>query len=254
MATVAYQLTPQLSCHAWSPDQLHVAICPNNHEIHVYHKGPSGRFDRIQILSDHDQLVSGLDWSTNGNNLVSCSHDRNSYVLSWQNKTLKPQMVITRLSKAATCIRWSPCERKFAIGSAAKAICICYYEQESNWWASKLIRKQHESSILQVSWHPGSILLATVSSDSKCRVFSTALPGMASCTWSLGKFNNSVSLDACADVDPDDCLNGTSAKFGDCLLQVDSMSGWCHAVAWSPSGACAIATLPLAGTSERYHF
>lgn len=178
MASIAYQLTPQLSCHAWTADKLHLAVCPNNHEIYVYRKSPTGQWTHTHTLSDHDQLVSGLDWSTGSNQLVSCSHDRNSYVFSWQDQTLKPEMVITRLSKAATCVKWSPCQRKFAIGSAAKAVCICYYEQESHWWASKLIRKQHDSSILMVAWHPDSILLATASSDSKCRVFSTALPGI----------------------------------------------------------------------------
>ncbi|KAL0041805.1 hypothetical protein WJX79_005327 [Trebouxia sp. C0005] len=59
------------------------------------------------------------------------------------------------------------------------------------------------------------MLLATASSDSKCRVFSTALPG----------------------IDAEQSLNGVTSKFGDCLLQVDSHSGWCHAVAWSPSGS-----------------
>ena len=178
MAAVAYQLTSQLSCHAWTADRLHLAICPNSHEIYVYQKAPTGQWTRTHTLSDHDQLVSGLDWSADSNQLVSCSHDRNSYVFSWEDQILKPEMVITRLSKAATCVKWSPCQRKFAIGSAAKAICICYYEQESHWWASKLIRRQHDSSILMVSWHPNSMLLATASSDSKCRIFSTALPGI----------------------------------------------------------------------------
>ena len=177
MATVACQLSPQLSCHAWSADRSHLAICPDSNEIHVYCKSSTGNWLRIHTLTEHDQLVSGLDWSTQSNQLVSCSHDRNSYVFSWKDQLLEPEMVITRLSKAATCVRWSPSEQKFAIGSAAKAVCICYYEQESHWWASKLIRRQHDSSILAVSWHPNSILLATASSDSKCRVFSTALPG-----------------------------------------------------------------------------
>lgn len=177
MATVACRLSQQLSCHAWSADGSHLAICPDSSEIHVYRKTPTGQWSRIHALTEHDQLVSGLDWSAQSNQLVSCSHDRNSYVFSWKDQLLEPEMVITRLSKAATCVRWSPSEKKFAIGSAAKAVCICYYEQESHWWASKLIRRQHDSSILAVSWHPDSILLATASSDSKCRVFSTALPG-----------------------------------------------------------------------------
>lgn len=40
----------------------------------------------------------------------------------------------------------------------------------------------------------------------------------------------------CAGVDSDQTLNGTTSRFGDCLLQIDSLAGWCHAVAWSPSG------------------
>ena len=177
MATESCQLSQHVSCHAWTADKLHLAICPNNNEIHVYRKSSVGQWSRISTLIEHDQHVSGLDWSVHSNQLVSCSHDRNSYVFSWEDKVLKPEMVITRLSKAATCVRWSPNEQKFAIGSAAKAVCICYYEHESHWWASKLIRRQHDSSILAVSWHPNSMLLATASSDSKCRVFSTALSG-----------------------------------------------------------------------------
>ena len=205
MAAVAYQLTSQLSCHAWTADRLHLAICPNNHEIYVYQKAPTGQWTRTHTLSDHDQLVSGLDWSADSNQLVSCSHDRNSCVFSWQDHILKPEMVITRLSKAATCVKWSPCQRKFAIGSAAKAICICYYEQESHWWASKLIRRQHDSSILMVSWHPDSMLLATASSDSKCRVFSTALPG-------IYRLHLSAYFQACKP-------NETQSTPTDCLLQ-----------------------------------
>jgi len=37
-------------------------------------------------------------------------------------------------------------------------------------------------------------------------------------------------------IDAEQSLSGVTSKFGDCLLQVDSQSGWCHAVAWSPSG------------------
>jgi len=75
MAAVAYQLTSQLSCHAWTADRLHLAICPNNHEIYVYQKSPTGQWTRTHTLSDHDQLVSGLDWSADSNQLVSCSHE-----------------------------------------------------------------------------------------------------------------------------------------------------------------------------------
>lgn len=44
------------------------------------------------------------------------------------------------LSALLTChisvLSWSfslPAENKFAVGSGAKTVCICYYEQENNW-------------------------------------------------------------------------------------------------------------------------
>ncbi|KAK9815862.1 hypothetical protein WJX72_010929 [[Myrmecia] bisecta] len=126
-------------------------------------------------------------------------------------------MVITRLNRAALCVRWSPCERKFAIGSGAKSICVCYYEKENNWWASKLIRKKHESSVLSVAWHPSSLLIASASTDGKCRIFAAVIPGME------------------AETAETRALAGT--KFGDVLLEVDAGDGWGLNVAWSPSGS-----------------
>lgn len=43
-------------------------------------------------------------------------------------------------------------------------------------------------------------------------------------------------------IDSHQSLAGTSTKFGDCLLQIDTQSGWCHAVAWSPSGESLLAS------------
>lgn len=31
-------------------------------------------------LVQHEQLVSGIDWAPKSNKIVTCSHDRNSYV------------------------------------------------------------------------------------------------------------------------------------------------------------------------------
>uniref|UniRef100_M4DYT0 Arp2/3 complex 41 kDa subunit n=1 Tax=Brassica campestris TaxID=3711 RepID=M4DYT0_BRACM len=45
-------------------------------------------------------------------------------------------------------------------------------------WVSKLIRKRHESSVTNVAWHTNNILLATTSTDGKCRVFSTFIKGV----------------------------------------------------------------------------
>ena len=44
------------------------------------------------------------------------------------------------INRAATCCQWSPKENKFAVGSAAKRICVCYYFEDNNWWISRLIK------------------------------------------------------------------------------------------------------------------
>ncbi|XP_057994190.1 actin-related protein 2/3 complex subunit 1B isoform X8 [Hevea brasiliensis] len=71
-------------------------------------------------------------------------------------------------------------ENKFAVGSGAKtvSVCIYYYEQDNNWWVSKLIRKRHDSSVTSVAWHPNNIFLTTTSTDGKCRVLSTFIKGV----------------------------------------------------------------------------
>ena len=34
-----------------------------------------------------------------------------------------------RINRAATCVKWSPEENKFAVGSGARLISVCYFEQ-----------------------------------------------------------------------------------------------------------------------------
>ncbi|KAH0886531.1 hypothetical protein HID58_062627 [Brassica napus] len=213
-----------------------VAFCPNNNEVHIY-KSSQDHWGRLHVLEKHDQIVSGIDWSSKSNKIVTVSHDRNSevatlrklYVWSLEGGEWVPTLVILRLNRAALCVQWSAKENKFAVGSGAKTVCICYYEQENNWWVSKLIRKRHESSVTNVAWHPNNILLATTSTDGKCRVFSTFIKG----------------------VDTKDSKAGSPAesKFGEQqILQLDLSYSWAFGVKWSPSGN----TLSLCHSSMIY--
>uniref|UniRef100_A0A0D3C391 Arp2/3 complex 41 kDa subunit n=1 Tax=Brassica oleracea var. oleracea TaxID=109376 RepID=A0A0D3C391_BRAOL len=207
MAVVdVHRFAESITCHAWSPDHSMVAFCPNNNVVHIY-KSSQDHWERLHVLEKHDQIVSGIDWSSKSNKIVTVSHDRNSYVWSLEG------------------------ENKFAVGSGAKTVCICYYEQENNWWVSKLIRKRHESSVTNVAWHPNNILLATTSTDGKCRVFSTFVKG----------------------VDTKDSKAGSPAesKFGEQqILQLDLSYSWAFGVKWSPSGN----TLAYVGHSSMIYF
>mmetsp|Transcript_372 Transcript_372/g.574 ORF Transcript_372/g.574 Transcript_372/m.574 type:complete len:395 (-) Transcript_372:235-1419(-) len=206
--------------HAWNKDYTQVAICANENVVYVYAATPdtpAGQWKLLHTLQEHDQHVSSVDWAPTSNLIVTCSHDRNAYV--WNHRTddtWQPNLVILRLNRAALSARWSPLGNKFAITSGAKSVCICYYEEDNNWWVSKLIKKRHDSTVLSVSWHPSNVLLATTSSDFKCRVFTAQVKGT----------DDAASAAAWL---------GDDAKFGECLFEICA-GGWVHAAAWSLAG------------------
>lgn len=83
--------------------------------------------------------------------------------------------MLLRINRAATCVRWSPKENKFAVGCGAKLINICYFEEANNWWISKHIKKPIKSTVTSIDWHPNNILIGCGSTDYKAKIFSTFL-------------------------------------------------------------------------------
>ncbi|KAJ0966583.1 hypothetical protein J5N97_023500 [Dioscorea zingiberensis] len=230
MAAVAiHQFAQCITCHAWNADHSMVAFCPNNNEVHIY-KLVREKWEKLHVLYKHDQIVSAIDWSLRSNKIVTASHDRNSYVWNQEGTGWVPTLVILRLNRAALCVQWSPKENKFAVGSGAKTVSICYYEQENNWWVSKRIRKKHNSSVTSVAWHPNNILIATTSTDGKCRIFSTFMKDLDTRAAGLSSSND--------------------AKFGEQIVQLDLSFTWTFGVKWSPSGN----TLAYAGHNSMIYF
>lgn len=67
-------------------------------------------------------------------------------------------------------------ENKFAVGSGARLISVCYFEKENDWWVSKHIKKPIRSTVTCLDWHPNDVLLVAGSTDFKVRVFSAVCP------------------------------------------------------------------------------
>ena len=206
-----------VSCFCFNGDNTKLALCPNTSEIWIYAKKGSD-WEEECVLSEHSQVVTSLSWGVKTNRLVSCSQDRNAYVWTLEGAKWKPTLVILRLQRAATHVAWSPKEDKFAVASGAKLVCICYFDDENDWWVSKHIKK-HRSTVLSVAWHPNNVLVATASSDGHARVFSA---------WTKG-------LDKRGVVSPIPDPEKKCESFGECLLDWD-MQAFVKDVAWSPSG------------------
>mmetsp|Transcript_7337 Transcript_7337/g.21652 ORF Transcript_7337/g.21652 Transcript_7337/m.21652 type:complete len:377 (-) Transcript_7337:109-1239(-) len=207
-----------ITIHAWNADRTLLAVCPNDNTIAIL-KVPTaepldGPWERVATLSEHDALVTGIAWAPTSNKIVTVSQDRNAYVWTQVGGEWKPSLVILRIAAAATSVQWSPGEEKFAVGSGAKVVPVCYYEAANDFWVSKMI-KDHSSTVGAVAWHPTAPILATASFDCRCRVFSAHLRNIdgkeATTPW------------------------GAAAKFGTLLYTYEAY-GWVLDVAFSAAG------------------
>lgn len=154
---------------------------------------------------------------------MTCGHDRNAYVWNFDSRSnsWKHSLVILRISRAATTVKWSPSGKKFAVASGAKVVPVCHYEADNDWWVSSLIKK-HKSTILSLAWHPNSKFLLTGCADYRARIFSAYLP----------------EIDQDSDSAKWSSIFPQQNEFGECLWEFDESPSWIEGVAFSPSGSC----------------
>lgn len=195
-----------VTCHAFNARATEVAISRNSSDVEIL-QVPSGQqasgvgtarnsvsgtgaisagsWHVISTLKAHDLRVTGIDWAPNTNRIVTCSADRNAYVWTPDSTTTnstnssgsktggwRKTLVLLRTNRAATCVKWSPSENKFAVGCGSKLVSVCYFDEENDWWLSKHIKKPLKSTVTCVDWHSNDLFLAVGSSDFRARVYS----------------------------------------------------------------------------------
>jgi len=193
----------------------------NNQEVVLYNRQAQGHdWEERGRLDQHDLRVTGIDWAPNTNRIVTCSADRNAYVwIRQEDGSWRHTLVLLRINRAATCVRWSPQENKFAVGSGARIISICYFESDNDWWVAKHIKRPLRSTITTVDWHPNNVLLAAGSTDFKVRVFSAYIK----------------------DIEPKPSATewGSKMPLGHLLAEFSNSptgGGWIHSVSFSADG------------------
>ncbi|RKP26739.1 actin-like protein ARPC3 [Syncephalis pseudoplumigaleata] len=216
MTSITDHLFPfGIAAHAYNKDRSQVAVCLDTSDVHIY---DTTSWTLLTKLTEHDELVTGIDWAPETNRIVTCSQDRNAYVWTQEpNGTWKPTLVLLRINRAATHVRWSPREDKFAVASGARCVAICYFEEDNDWWVSKHLKKPIRSTVLCVDWHPNNVLLAVGGADMRAYVLSAYIKGV--------------------DSKPPPSPWGEKLPFNTiCAEYVNPAGGWIHSVAFSPSG------------------
>ncbi|KAI9292039.1 actin-related protein 2/3 complex, subunit 1 [Neoconidiobolus thromboides FSU 785] len=205
--------------HAFNKDRSQVAISPNSNQVQIYELTRSSNTVKLlHTLDAHDLLVTGIDWAPMSNKLVTCSQDKNAYVWEYdvESSKWKPKLVQLRIDRAATQVKWSPSETKFAVASGSKIVSICYFAEANDWWSSSHL-KGFQSTVLSIAWHPNNVLIATGSTDMKARVYSAFIKKL--------------------DSKPNPSVWGEKLPFGTLCGEYSNPSGgWIHSVAFSPSG------------------
>lgn len=85
-----------------------LALSPNNHEVNIYERSGE-EWQEVDVLDRHDLRVTGIDWAPNTNRIVTCAADKNAYVwIQGSDNKWKPTLVLLRINRAATCVKWSP--------------------------------------------------------------------------------------------------------------------------------------------------
>lgn len=211
-----------ITSHSFSADRSQVAVSLNSTDAQIFTR-QGNDWTQSVTLSEHDKLITSIDWAPVSNRIVTCSQDRNAYV--WQETidqetgalVWKPTLVLLRINRAATYVKWSPREDKFAVASGARAIAVCSFDAENNWWVSKLLKKPIRSTVLSLDWHPNNVLLAAGSADMKARVFSAYIKEV--------------------DDRPTPTVWGSKLPFNTICGEYSSPAGgWVHTIGFSPSG------------------
>jgi len=201
---------------AFNADNSRLAVALANNNVDIY-KYENRKWTLVTTLAKHVSRVTGIDWAPNTNKIVTCGSDRNAYVweMTSPDKWETIHQVLLRISRAATIVKWSPKEDKFAVGSAARQATICYFEESQRSWVSKHIKKPIKSTVVALSWHPNNYLIAIGSTDCTCRVYSTFIKEI--------------------EAKPTDQSWGKRMPFGNMMTEYSS-SAWVSVVSFSPDG------------------
>ena len=212
-----------ISCVSFNKDFTKVALSKKDNIIYIYSIPNLMKTDTWKLedkLETHCQYVSGIDWNAHTNEILSCSHDKTSFVWTYSNKKWTPANVVATTKLGYLCCKWNSRGDKFCEGTSAKHLFIGYYNPDNNWWMARNI-KVHKSSVVCCEIDPTSLFVISGSTD-------------------LRVYVSSCYIDFIDDKHLNDQTKPLAQKFGDVIHEFRPNS-WVNSVTWNPSGALGFA-------------
>ena len=210
-----------ISCVAFNKDFKKVALSQKDNILYIYSIKDLMKPDtwiEEDKLESHVQYVSGLDWNAHTNEILSCSHDKTSFVLVNSNKKWTPSNVVATTKLGYLCCKWNSRGDKFCEGTSAKHLFIGYYNTDTNWWMARPI-KAHKSSVVCCQIDTTSLFVISGSTDFRIYVSSCYIP----------------EIDDKHITDKSLCHN-----FGEIIYEIRA-NCWINSVTWNKSGSLGFA-------------
>ena len=208
-----------ISCVAFNKDFKKVALSKKDNVIYIYSIKDLMKTDTWELetkLENHLQYISGIDWNANTNEILSCSHDKTSFV--WEcnsDKKWTPSNVVVTTKLGFLCCKWNDRGDKFCEGTSGKQLLIGYFSQKSKWWMAINI-KVHKSSVVCCEIDPTSLFVLSGSTDLRVYVSSCYIPEVD-------------------DTKMDPKNKALATKFGEVLYEFRP-DCWIDSVAWNKNG------------------
>ena len=209
-----------ISCVAFNKDCSKVALSQKDNIIYIYSVPNLMKTDTWKLetkLENHLQYVSGLDWNANTNEILSCSHDKTSFVWVYSGKEWTPSNVVVTTKLGYLCCKWNDRGDKFCEGTSNKQLLIGYFSTKSNWWMGRNI-KVHKSSVVCCQIDPSSLYVISGSTDLRVFVSSCYIP----------------------EIDDKHLKGATPVEFGKTIYEFKP-NCWIDSVAWNKSGTLGFA-------------
>ena len=128
-------LLEAISCLAFNKDFKKVTLSKKDNIIYIYKVVNLMKRDTLELedkLDSHVQYVSGLDLNSHTNEILSCSHDKTSFVWEYSDKKWSPSNVVATTKLGYLCCKWNSRGDKFCEGASAKHLFIGYYNMIQN--------------------------------------------------------------------------------------------------------------------------